>query len=164
MQRLGNRLAPEILFVESGTGAIAVPIDPPTPKRCITADTPAAAYPRSAVVTAAFTGLADANAIAYRSAVVYSANNGASWNSTGTNFSLQAWSPSGQWSGLAPGARIDLEPNLPYRFAIALRRDDVIAGTTGNFSDGRCQLTVKIFSRTGASSPFDAAAQGEAEE
>ena len=158
MQRLGNRLSPEVLFVETVTGAITVPVDLPLPLRCITPDTAAVAYPRSAVVSAALTGLADGSAIAWRGLLLFSDDNGTTWQNTPTVTALRASSGANQWSGLALTSRIDLAPNKPYRFSIALRRDDQIVGTTGNLSQGRCQLTAEIYSRTGSSSPFDAAA------
>jgi hypothetical protein len=51
---------------------------------------------------------------------------------------------------------LDLAPGMPYRFAIGLRRDSVLAGTTGNFTEGRCHLLATIVNRNGTSSPFDA--------
>jgi hypothetical protein len=164
MQRLGNKLSPEILFVESGTGAITVPFDPPYPRRCVTPDTAAVAYPRSAAVLASFTGLADASAITYGSAVMYSDDNGVSWKFPPATLGKGASSGASQWSGLSLNSRIELDPNLPYRFAIAFGRDDVPPVTTGNFADGRCQLTAQIFNRAGASSPFDAPVRGDNED
>jgi hypothetical protein len=138
-----------------------VPANAPLPLRCVTPDTPAAGYPRSAVVMGTFTGLADGNAIAYRSGLVYSDDGGATWKATPTQVNPRASSGAGQWSGLSANSRIDLAPNLAYRFAMPFRRDDVLGGTTGNLADGRCQMTVLVYSRTGTSTPFDAPAAGE---
>jgi hypothetical protein len=164
MKRLGDALSPEILFVEEATGAITVPADPPLPGHCVTTDTATAAYPRSAFVVASFTGLSDASAIAYRGALLYSDDDGATWQPTPMETSPRASSGANQWSGISVTSRIDLEPHVPYRFGIFFRRDDVVGGTTGDLADGRCQLTAVISSRTGTSSPFDAPAMaGEAE-
>jgi hypothetical protein len=47
-----------------------------------------------------------------------------------------------------------LLPGLHYRVAIALARDNVVTGTTGNFSASRCQIVVTIHNQNGAAPPF----------
>src|SRR5439155_2591907 len=79
MNRLGKALWGQLLFAESGTGAITVPTSPPAETRCSTVDTAATSYPRSAIVSATLTGLADAKAVAWRGMIVYSADHGATW-------------------------------------------------------------------------------------
>lgn len=160
MNRLGKALSPEVLFREfapaPGAGSIVLPANPPVDVRCDTVDTAATAYPRTAVVTGTFTGLADANAVAWRGFVVYSTDGGSTWNGTAGGVGLRASSGPGQWSGVDPNGVVDLAPGLAYRFAIGLRRDDQIAGTTGNFTDYRCLMTATVVNRNGTSTPFDA--------
>lgn len=155
MNRLGKALSPEVLFREVATGAIVIPTNPPVEVRCDTADSAAATYPRTAIVTGTLTGLADANAVAWRGFVVYSTDGGATWNGTAGGVGLRASSGPGQWSGVDPNGVVDLTPGLAYRFAIGVRRDDQLAGTTGNFADYRCLMTATIVNRNGTSTPFD---------
>ena len=155
MNRLGKALSPEVLFRETGTGAIVIPANPPIEARCDTVDTAATVYPRTAILTGTLNGLADANAVAWRGFVVYSTDGGATWNGTTGGVGLRASSGPTQWSGVDPNGVVDLIPGLAYRFAIGVRRDDQLAGTTGNFADYRCLLTATIVNRNGVSSPFD---------
>jgi hypothetical protein len=156
MNRLGKALSMQLLFAESGTGAITVPSTPPAEIRCSTADTAATVYPRSAIVNATLTGLADANAIAWRGAIVYSTDGGATWQqSATTQGGMRASSPGGQTTNVAMTTPFDLTPGLSYRFAVSVLRDNVIGGTPGNIVSGRCQLTARIVNRNGTSSPYD---------
>ena len=155
MNRLGKALSPEVLFRETGTGAITIPTSPTLEVRCDTPDTAATAYPRTAVVTGTLNGLSDANAVAWRGFVVYSTDGGATWSGTTGGIGLRASSGPTQWSGTDPNGVINLTPGLAYRFAIGLSRDDQIAGTTGNFTDYRCLMTATIMNRNGTSTPFD---------
>jgi len=163
MNRLGKALSPEVLFRETGIGVIAIPSAEPYAVRCDTADSSIAAYPRTAIVTGALSGLADANPVAWRGVVVFSTDAGATWQAPGASASslaLRASSVANQWSGTDPNAAIDLQPGLAYRFGIGMLRDDLIAGTTGNFADYRCLLTASVVNRNGTSSPFDLARAG----
>ena len=101
------------------------------------------------------TGLADANAVAWRGFLLYSTDGGATWNGTAGGVGLRASSAANQWSGTDPNGTIDLVPGSIYRFAIGVRRDDQLAGTTGDFVATRCLLTATIVNRNGATSPFD---------
>jgi hypothetical protein len=47
-----------------------------------------------------------------------------------------------------------LDPNVPFKFAIAVRRDNVLTGTTGNFAATRCQLTATLFNANPTTPPY----------
>jgi len=156
MNRLGKALSPEILFRETGTGAVAIPAAAPVAVRCDTADATVATYPRTVIVNGSMSGLADTNAVAWRGSIVYSTDGGTTWIGTG-NVNLRASSAPVQWSETNPIGVIDLQPGIAYRFAIGILRDDQVGGTTGNFTDYRCLLTASVVNRNGTSSPFDVA-------
>jgi hypothetical protein len=158
MNRLGTTLTPEILFQQAVSGAITLPGEPPAPaeRRCFTADTLAAPYPRQVLISGALAGLADSNDVSWRAFALFSTDGGASWASFPGNVALRAGSGPGGWSTATVTERADLAPNLTYRFSIGVRRDNVDAGTIGNFVDSRCQLAATIFNRNGSSPPFDA--------
>ena len=69
--------------------------------------------------------------------------------------SPRASSAANQWSGVALTYGGDyLDPNVPFKFAIAIRRDNVLTGTTGNFAATRCQLTATLFNANPTTSPY----------
>lgn len=163
MNRLGKALSPEVLTVESAAGAMVLPAAAPLPRTCATADSTATNYPRSVTIHASLTALANASAVAWRAFVAYSYDNGATWLTVGVPLiAMRASSAANQWSGASPALTFDLEPNLPYRFAITLQRDDLLPGTTGNFMQTHCMLTATIDNRNGTSSPFDTVAAARA--
>lgn len=156
MNRLGKALSPEVLAVESAGGAVALPATSPLPRLCTTGDSTVTSYPRSVTVTSSVTGLASASAVAWRAFVTWSTDGGVAWQSAGASpIAVRASSAAGQWSGATPSMTLDLAPNLAYRFAIALQRDDLLPGTTGNFMQTHCMLSATVDNRNGASSPFD---------
>lgn len=155
MNRLGRALAVEPLFVEQTTGAIPL-TSGPAELRCVTADTAATSYPRSVILVGTMGGLADANPVAWRGTIHFSTDAGATWQSAGGFEGIRASSPASVWSNAAFVMSFDLDPNLPYRFAIGIFRDDLLA-STGNLADGRCQLTAAVVNRNGAVTPYDIA-------
>jgi hypothetical protein len=162
MQRLGKALSPEVLTKYVSPGAITIQSSAPFAVHCVTPDSTQVGYPRSVLVNAMFTGLADANPVAWRSWVAYSTNNGTSWNQlpADNTASPRASSAGLQWSGLSNHLAMELDPNKTYRFSIVVARDTVLTGTTGNFADSRCHIVATILNRNGTSSPFDAAIGG----
>jgi hypothetical protein len=80
MQRLGMALSFEALFKDGAPGPIMVPDVPPSFRVCITADTAAATYSRTAILQGMFTGIADSNAIAWIGFLFYSTDGGTTWN------------------------------------------------------------------------------------
>ena len=162
MNRLGKALSPEILTFEGVPGALALPTSPPFPKRCGTTSSTVAVYPRTATIHATLTGLADANAVAWRARAVFSTDGGTTWQSTSAPVDIRASSAGNQWSGVSAVASIDVAPNLAYRFAIEVGRDSLLPGTTGNFVDSRCIVTATVDNRNGTSTPFDLAVSARA--
>lgn len=155
MNRLGTALTAQKQLVQGTMGALAVASNPPIPHFCTTTDFPPATYPRTALVNAIISGLADGNDVAWRGFLEYSTDGGASWQATPTQTGARAYAAAGQWSNTAPVTAFPMAPGLTYRFSAGLRRDNVIAGTTGNFTQSNCQLNAIIVNRNGATSPFD---------
>lgn len=158
MNRLGKALSPEVLTFEGNPGALALPLGAPYAQRCGTADSTVVAYPRTATIFATLTGLSDANAVAWRARAVYSTDGGTVWQTAPTPVWIRASSAGNQWSGASAVASIDVAPGLAYRFAIEVARDDLLSGTTGNFTQARCIVTATVDNRNGTSTPFDVAA------
>lgn len=161
MKRLGTALTPEILYNQvAPTGPFPLPGEAPQAPRmhCFTADSTVAAYPRQVLVSAAFSGLADSNDVSWRAFALVSTDAGATWAqlNPGVTVALRAGSGPGGWSTASVLERADLAPNLAYRFVIGMRRDNIDAGTIGDFTDGRCHIAATIYNRNGTSSPFDA--------
>jgi hypothetical protein len=163
MNRLGKALSPEILKRNSGaTTPTTLPDDPdPSLVVCQTGDASTATYPRVALLNATFTGLAElTEEVAYRAFWLYSTDGGASFtsilegNPPAPINSPRASSDANSWSGVALSYALDVDPNLPIRFAVGIRRDNVLTGTNGNFAQWRCQLTAAIMNRNGTSPPY----------
>ena len=119
MHRLGTALTPEKVLVQEAPGALIVPVDPPAPRFCATADFPPATYPRTAMVNATISGLADGSAVAWRGFLEYSTDGGATWQATPTQTATRSHAAAGQWSNAAPVTAFPMAPGLAYRF----RRD-----------------------------------------
>jgi hypothetical protein len=61
------------------------------------------------------------------------------------------------WTNVTQTATVDLNPGTSYWFAFLVERAVEDAGTN-DFTEGRCNMTIQVISRTGATSPLDAAA------
>jgi hypothetical protein len=86
---------------------------------------------------------------------------GGPWTSV-ANAELRASSAGDAWSFTAPDATIAVSPNQTLQVALTVIRDDVIAGTTGNFADSRCEVRAEIENQNGTSSPYDPTLAGVA--
>jgi len=160
MNRLGRALTPEILYNQvANANPITLPGEPPQPPQmnCFTADSTIATYPRQVLVSAALSGLADSNDVAWRAFALMSSDGGATWTllNGASTVALRAGSGPGAWSTASVNERANLAPNLAYRFVIGTRRDDLGAATIGNFVAFRCHIAATIYNRNGTSSPFD---------
>jgi hypothetical protein len=103
-------------------------------------------------------GRADASAVAYRVFWVYSTDSGVTFQPIqegGQNISSpRASSGPNEWSGAALAYALDLPANLPLRVFVGVRRDNILTGTTGNFANVNCQMTVNIINANGTTSPL----------
>ena len=159
MNRLGTALTPEVLSAQGGTGAVVLPGQPPTPALhlCQTGDTTEQVapvqYERQANVTASMSGLGDGNGASWNAFVHVSTDGGLTWSdlNPGTSVGMRATSAPGAWASNSATERMDLLPGLTYRFAIGVRRDGVVA-STGNLTDGRCQIVATVSNRNPAPS------------
>jgi hypothetical protein len=61
-----------------------------------------------------------------------------------------------QWSDTALSTLFPMTSGLSYRFAMGIRRDNIIAGTLGNFVQSFCQLDAAVVNVNGIVPPFDA--------
>lgn len=161
LQRLGKALTPEIHVDHVTLNAVTIPGESPDPVlfACeMAGDSSVVAYPRKALLHATVTGLADANPVAWRAFWLYSTNSGATFQTItdGINpiSSPRASSAANQWSGVALAFALDVPANTPLQMRVGVRRDNVLLGTTGNFANVRCQMTVSIVNANGATSPL----------
>jgi len=151
MDRLAQVTTPEVMKDHVTLLNVPLPGEPPTPPLilCDTgSDSTVAAYPRTALLHATVTGLADGNPVAWRAFWLYSLDSGVVFQAIqdgGQNISSpRASSAANQWSGLALAFAIDLPANTPLQVRVGVRRDDILAGTTGSFVNMKCQMTVSI--------------------
>jgi hypothetical protein len=154
MNRLGVALTPQKFSVQNTPGAMTIP-DPTANYVCSTGDFTKATYGRTAIVNTTLSGLADGNAVAWRGFIAYSTDGGVSWQGTPTQVGARASSGGNEWSNVAVSTPLAMAPGLTYRFAIGIRRDNVIAGTTGNFVQSVCELDVAAVNVNGTVPPFD---------
>jgi hypothetical protein len=159
MNRLGKALTPELLYREEIPGVIAIPAAAAAPARiCQSAVSTATAYPRSATIHAAISGLSNAASVSWRGGIAVSVNAGP-WTLV-PNSEFRASSGANAWSFTAPDSTVAVNANTTLQVALTVGRDDVIAGTTGDFANSRCQVVVEIENQNGSSSPFDESLAG----
>lgn len=160
MQRLGDALTPTVLTNTLATGPVDLDlsIGSPSVNVCRTAPFAVTDYPRRAIIHAQFSGLAAGPLQIYGTAT-YSTNNATSFQDVvpggiGVRNSVGA----AGWVLLSQVTRFDMEVGQTYIFAFQVER---AAGTTGpnDLTDGRCNITVSIGSRTGVGVQADADAQ-----
>ena len=158
MNRLGKALTPEIAFGEfSNVAPVVIPpaVSPPL-QLCYSSPPGGALYPRSATIRGVIAGLADANAVSWRGGIATSPD-GVTWTPL-PNSEFRASSTGNAWSFTAPTATVPVPVGNSLYVALTVVRDDVIAGTTGNFTETRCQIMVEVDNQNGTSSPYDVVA------
>jgi hypothetical protein len=161
MQRLGKALSSEVHKDHVTEFMATIPGESPTPPLLLCAmagNSTVTPYPRQALLNAAVSGLADGNPVAWRAYWIYSTDGGVTFGPImdGVNpiSSPRASSAASQWSGVALSFALDLPANTPLQVRVVVRRDNVLTGTTGNFADARCQMTVNIVNANGTTSPL----------
>ena len=158
MNRLGKALTPQVSFGEFANGALVVipPAVSPPLQLCYSSPPGGVGYPRSATIQGVIAGLADANAVSWRGGIATSLD-GVTWTPL-PNSEFRASSAGNAWSFAAPTATVPVPVGNPLYVALTVARDDVIAGTTGNFTHTRCQIMVEVDNQNGTSSPYDVVA------
>jgi len=163
LERTGKALSSEVIKDHMAAVAQAIPGEPPTfPNPLVLCDTgvdsTTVTYPRRALLNATMSGRADASAVAYRVFWVYSTDSGVTFQPIqegGQNISSpRASSGPNEWSGAALAYALDLPANLPLRVFVGVRRDNILTGTTGNFANVNCQMTVSIINANGTTPPL----------
>ncbi len=150
MQRLGDVIAPT--WYSDGvvnTGVITIDGGASV---CATPDFPAVNYPRTAMVTWSFAGLAGAPLTA-RVWSRTSIDGGTTFTGNEANF-MRVTSQGFGWASSSATVKVAIAAGSAPRFALRLDRE---AGTTtsGNFIDGRCNIAVSLASVNGGASPYD---------
>ena len=146
MNRLGAALTPIVVSVNDVPGALDLDI---APVICQTANQTIAGFPRRALADATVSGTAAAGVdMAMR--VVWSADNGATWQNFSTAQSI-AYVNAAQWGAASDLGVVNLTVGGTAKFGVQVTRG--AAGTT-DLSGSRCQLQVALVSRDGTSSPY----------
>jgi hypothetical protein len=153
MQRLGDAISPAI-YSDNVLGTGVLNVDS-RPHFCITPAFPPMNYPRVALINWMFDGYAD-NALDAR---VYSRT---SFDNLGTFITNEVALPRLRvndrvWSTVSASVKVNVPAGSSPRFA--LRMDRIQGTLSGNFSDGRCNISVLMTSVNGGASPFDAPTQ-----
>jgi len=161
MKRLGVPLSPEVHKDHVTEFNATIPGESPALPLLLCAmagDSTVKPYPRQALLNASVTGLANGSSVAWRAFWIYSIDGGTTFQpiSDGPNFISTPRASSGpnQWSGAALSFALDLPANTPLQVRVVVRRDNILTGTTGNFADARCQMTVSIVNANGTTSPL----------
>ena len=159
MNRLGAALTPELFAqMDQVTGAVDLDLPSPGAILCETADYTVAGYPRRVHIVGTFAGLAD-NPLDYGHEIYQSSNGGATW--TFTNFNInRSGTSSARWVSSTTQFVMNLDVGSTRRWAVRIARTTGSVASTADFANSRCFLTVTVFNRNGAASPFDAPAVG----
>ena len=150
MQRLGDTIAPTTYSdnVQS-TGGLTLDT---RPGFCTTADFAPVNFPRVAMVTWSFAGLASSELTAR----IYSATSFDSGGTFATNESnlMRVTALGAGWVGTSATVKVNVPAGASPRFRL---RTDREAGTltAGNFMGGRCNIGVSLVSVNGGASPYD---------
>jgi glucose/arabinose dehydrogenase len=144
INRLGLVLTPAPWFVDAQTGAL----DPDAnPVICATAPMPPANYPRTALASAAFSGLG-AGEMILAPTLVMSLDAGNTWGPVNASTAPIFATATGWVTSIATG-RMDVAPAESVRFALRIVR----VGGTADLADSTCQLLVKIVNRNATTLP-----------
>ena len=154
MNRLGVALSPEVLTSNNSLGAVDLDAAPPGNVYCQTSDYVVTGYPRRAFVMMTFAGLAGGG-LDFRHEIVYSTDGGASWNFYHTPINRGGASAERWTTSSVQGVR-DFPVGQTVRWGMLVRRTTAVTlPSTADFGSGECFLTVAIYNRNGATSPFD---------
>ena len=154
MNRLGVALSPELFAqVDAAPGALDLDLPSPGTLACQTSDYTVTGYPRRILIVGTFAGLAAA-ALDYEHEIYSSTNGGTTWNFTNSNINRSGTS-SGRWISSTTQRVMDVDVGTTIRWAVRLDRSSGNLASTADFDDSRCFLTVTVFNRNGAASPFD---------
>lgn len=148
MNRLGSALTPVTLYQEAAPGAVT--LNATGSEYCVTTAFPVTGFPRSASLHGAF-ALTAAGGVTFRGQPVYSTNGGTTWTPTAA-FAARSTSGGGQWSTSSTLGTLQLTVGQTYLFAVRAINE---SGTAA-LADSRCQLSVVIDNRNGATPPYDA--------
>lgn len=168
MNRLGNALTPQTLtntdafdsydldLAESNVNAHLCKVGPIA----------AADYPRRALIYAQFSGYG-AGPFQMFGTTTASVNGGAFQRNAPGGIGMRAQAGTAGWTNVTQTAAVDMAAGSTYTFAFFVQRaveeapngNDIVSPSAG-LGGGRCNMTVQVQSRTGTSSPFDAAAAG----
>jgi hypothetical protein len=158
MNRLGTALTPAELHKsvvynqlidldQPGTGGTTGPIVCLSDPYAI----PATGFPRYASVDGTIAARFNASAESCVN-LYYSSNAGTSWNPINDcNMVIGAPAANLGASATTIGQRVELEPGLTYRFALALERNE----GSGDPILSVCSLRVTIYNRNGGTPPYD---------
>lgn len=148
MNRLGNALEP--VFVQRSEGGLGPTINA-NGVGCQTNSYAVQNYPRVATATAVlYHGAATAQSVTAR--VVYSSDGGTNWSNFGNLYTIATNVAGGRISQSPVALRLLLAVGQSVTFGIITGE----FGPTPSVSDGGCSLSVRLDSRTGTSSPYDA--------
>ncbi|MFO1311860.1 MAG: Ig domain-containing protein [Burkholderiales bacterium] len=153
MQRLGDAISPAI-YSDNVIGTGALNVDN-RPSFCTTPAFPAMNYPRVALVSWMFDGYAD-GALDVR---VYSRTSFDNLGSYATNeVSLPRLRVNDRaWSTVSANVKVNIPAGSSPRFG--LRMDRIQGLFSGNFTDGRCNISVIMTSVNGGALPYDVPTQ-----
>lgn len=147
MKRLGDALTPVLLETDLGSGAVDLDANVVV---CQTADFLVAGFPRTAYADAAVSATAAADT-SFAADLVFSTNGGANWTPLHAS-SNRGSVPANQWGSVSDIGSTTLNVGDNVRFGARVTRGGLPG--TADLSDGRCQVRVLVYSRTGASSPL----------
>ncbi len=157
MQRLGDAISPAI-YSDNVINTGALNIDN-RPNFCTTPAFPPMNYPRVALLHWMFDGYAD-DALDAR---VYSRT---SFDNLGSYATNEVAIPrlrvnERSWSTVSANVKVNIPAGSSPRFA--LRTDRINGSLSGNFSAGRCNISVILTSVNGGASPYDVPTQPQEE-
>jgi hypothetical protein len=157
MKRLGDALSPTVLTNTDAVGVVDLDLDEntSTPHLCKVGPIAAANYPRRAIVYAQFSGIA-AGPLQLFGTTSASVNGGAYARTAPFGIGMRAHASSTHWTNVTQTASVDMAPGSTYSFAFLVERAVEDLGSN-DLTEGRCNMTVQIFSRTGTSPQPDAA-------
>lgn len=163
MNRLGDAVTPKVLTNTNAFGAYDLDTmeTDPNAHLCKVGPIAAADYPQRATIYAQFSGYA-AGALQMFGTTSMSQNGGPFARTAAGGIGMRTATSAAGWVNVTQTAAVDLAPNVAYEFAFLVLRAQEDTGTNdiislgGPLGGSRCNMTVQVSSRTGASSPFDA--------